>query len=188
MKKKLLVFVTSLMIALAAVGCGSDKNDKSEGGDTTVDSETAVSDDSLAAKARFVYNGVEFGAGDKASEVVAKLGDQIKPSEKSQPCVPGSSEIETYYFPGFTFDVSKDDVIFSICLTNDYDDSKDCTTVGGVGIGKSLDDAKSILGTDNCEENEFGLTYTEGDIYLSVSIDDDGNVFSVRVEDTSIEF
>lgn len=192
MKKSVLI-IMMMVFVLGLAGCGGKTSDTSgDAADTSggaSDNEVSVNRDSLAGKARFVYNGVEFGTGDKASEVTAKLdGSEIKPSEKSQPCVPGASEIETFYYPGFTFDVSKDDVILMVCLTNDYDESRDCKTVGGVGLGDSLDDAKNILGTENCTETEFGLNYQEDDLFLTINIGDDGSVFSIRAEDTSIEF
>lgn len=187
LRKSLVLVTATIMLAAGLAGCGDKKDDKSKTTEAVLEN---VAQDSLAAKSRFAYNGVEFGVGDKGSDVVSRLGDQaqIKPSEKSQPCIPGAGEVETFYYPGFIIEVTQYDIVASVCLTNDFDDSKDCSTLGGLKLGQTLEDAKKIIGTDNMTENEFGLNYQDGDKYLTISVREDGSIFSIKAEDLSIEY
>ncbi|MBO6114560.1 MAG: hypothetical protein J6P57_05840 [Lachnospiraceae bacterium] len=194
LKKGIILVTTAMMLTAGLAGCKEKKDDKvKENGnkvEDTANSTETLAADSLEAKSRFIYNGTEFGVGNKGSDIVSMLGEQaqIKPSEKSQPCIPGAGEIETFYYPGFIIQVTQYDVIATVCLTNDYDESKDCSTIGGLKLGQTIEDAKNIIGTDNMTEDEFGLNYQDGDKYLSISVRDDGSIFSIKAEDMSIEY
>lgn len=181
--------IVSLMMA-SLFGCGKKNEDKADNTNSATTVETGdsgeASDTSLAGNSRFIYNGVEFGVGDKADEVIPKLGDQIKPSEKSQPCVPDAGMIETFSFDGFIIQVTESGIIYSINLNNESTSDNLCTTVGGIKIGSTLDEVKKALG-DPADENEYGLTYQDGELYLSFVIDDDGKMMSITVEDMSID-
>lgn len=189
-KKITLTFgIVSVMMA-SLFGCGKKNEDKADNTNsaTTVETGDSVeaSDTSLAGNSRFIYNGVEFGVGDKADEVIPKLGDQIKPSEKSQPCVPDAGMIETFSFDGFTVQVTESGIIYSINLNSDSTGDTPCTTVGGVKIGSTAEDVKKALGEPSSED-EYGLTYQEGELYFSFILDDDGKMMSITVEDMSID-
>ncbi len=185
-KKATIMMGLVTVMTASLFGCGKKDGDKSD--KTTAATET-VSDNSntsLVKNSRYTYNGVEFGTGDKADDVIPKLGDQIKPSEKSQPCIPDAGMIETFTFDGFTIQVTENGIIYSINLNNEATGSDLCTTVSGLKIGSTVDDVKKALGEPS-DETEYGLTYQDGDLYLSFVIDDDGKMMSITTEDMSIE-
>ena len=198
MKKKFLcTVVCSVALAAALCGCGDKKDDTTAA--TTAASVTEASADTeaadteaqsaatgLAAASKVVLNGVTFGVGEKASDVVAKLGDQIKPSEKSQPCIPGAGEITHYYYAGLCIDASQYDVISSIHFTNDFGEGYDAKTVNGAGLGSTVDEIKAAFGTPETED-EYGLSFKDGDLNVSVIIKDDQTAMTINIEDMSVE-
>ena len=195
--------VCSMFLAAALSGCGDKKSDTTTAAATTTeaaatevaggndtaapaDTESQSASTGLAAAAKVTFNGVTFGTGDKASEVVAKLGDQVKPSDSSQPCIPDAGEITHYYFKGLTVDASQYDVICSIYFTNENAEGYDAKLAGSAGLGSTGDEFKAALGTPETED-EYGLRYVEGDFGVSITYDNDGKAMSIAIDDLSIQ-
>ena len=94
--------------------------------------------------------------------------------------------IETFSFDGFTVQVTESGIVYSINLNSESKSDNLCTTVGGVKIGSTSEEVKKALGEPSSED-EYGLTYQEGELYLSFILDDDGKMMSITVEDMSID-
>ena len=194
MKKKICgAVIGSLFFAVALCGCGGKDSETTTAAANATEAvteagatEAQASTNALKDAAKVTLNGVTFGVGDKASDVVAKLGDQIKPSDKSQPCIPGAGEITHYYYPGLVIAASQYDVISTISFTNDYGEGKDAKTVGGVGLGSTAADIKAALGTPSSED-EYGLSFADGDFSVTVVFADDNTAMSINIDDMSIE-
>ena len=140
----------------------------------------------LAASARVTYNGVTFGTGDKASDIVASLGDQARPSDTSKPCIPDAGEMTNYYFAGMIISASQYDVITNISFTKDYGDGTEAKTVDGIGLGSTADEIKAALGNPDYED-EYGISYNADKLSLSIVFDDDKTAMSITIEDMSIK-
>ena len=188
MKRTISSIILCLTLAAACLtGCG----DKEETATTAATTEAGATEaqataSGLAGKTQVTYNGVTFGCGDKASEVVAKLGDQVRPSETAQPCIPGVGELTHFYFPGLVITASQYDVIRQVTLTNDYAEGTDAKIGGSIGLGTKSDEIKSTLG-DPTTEDEYGLSYSEGDYSFNVVFNDEGGAMSLYIENISIE-
>ena len=201
MKKKICyAVICSMLLAASMTGCGGKdsgttaaKTEASTQAGTEAPDKNdapaateAASSTGLAAAAKVSFNGVTFGTGDKASEVVAKLGDQVKPSDSSQPCIPGAGELTRYYYKGMTITASQYDVISNINFSNENGEGDDAKTADGIGLGSTADEIKAAIGTP-ASEDEFGLSYSEGTLSLTVVFDDEGKVMSLSIEDMSVE-
>ncbi len=188
MKRKMICAALATMLAVTALwGCGEKKESSTTAAQTTAAATEAQAElTGLAAKARVTYNGVTFGTGDKASEVVAGLGDQLRPAENSQPCIPGAGELTNYYFDGLTITASQFDVISRVSLNNDYGQGQSAKIAGSVGIGSGAEETRAALGTP-ATEDEYGLSYQEGELNITVILSDDAKVMVINIEDMSIE-
>ena len=184
MKKRIGSIILCITLAAACLtGCGEKKETTTATEAGAVDTQETAS--GLAAKTKVTFNGVSFGCGDKASDVVAKLGEQVRPSDTAQPCIPEAGELTHYYFAGCVITASQYDVITQVSLTNDYAPGTEAKIAGTIGLGSKSDEIKSALG-DPTREDEYGLTYEDGDYSFNVVFGDDGGAMSMYIEDMSI--
>ena len=152
---------------------------------TTKETTTvAVDKNSLKAKIRVNYNGVEFGLGDKISEVEKSLGAQPSPSEEVPSCL-GGDMVNEYYFYGMTIQVCND-VIFSIdIMDNGYYGDIEAKTVKGLGVYNSKGDMESLYGAYT-REDDGNYFYTEGSQTMQVSVFDD-SIARIWICDNSVQ-
>jgi hypothetical protein len=139
----------------------------------------------LSEKARFVSNGVTFGIGDKFADISDRLVSQTRPSDRSQPCIPGAGEIIHYYYPGMVIDTNEAGVICEVYLGHDFDEGNSAQTVGGLALGMTQDDAVRIMGESN-SEYDFAYSITEGSLYFTISVHDDGKIFGITASNNDL--
>jgi|GEM_PF-6644479 len=148
--------------------------------------EAVAATGSLRENTRFTYRGVEFSVGDNADDVIPNLGDQSKPSDKQQPCIPGAGEIEYFYYDGVIIQVTQFGLICDINISKFETPDSDAATVTGVGMNTSEEECKSILGEPT---NDYGgyFIYSDGGYSFSVIFDDeDGSVTSISASDMDL--
>ena len=170
---------------------------ESSAAESTADESTASSEElgepdvpadaPFAEKTAIKYNGAVFKTGDKMADIKDKLGTEARPSEKSKPCVPDAQEVENCYYPGLSVQVNYEGTIINISLDESTYPGGDGSTAGGVKLGDTIEKAKKFLGTPD-EEDEFGLTYKDGEKSLRVLAHDDGKIFVITLEDGSLPF
>jgi hypothetical protein len=142
--------------------------------------------DSIKDKCAFVYRGVTFNIGDKADDVIPKLGDQSKPSYKAQPCIPGAGEIEHFTYDGIYLAVTQFGLICDIGFTTVENPGTDAATVTGLNTESTAEDYKAVLG-EPADDYGFMYIYRDGSFSFSVSFDEDtGKTFSLSSEDMDL--
>ena len=143
------------------------------------------SDGSFAEKCRFVYNGVTFGIGDSFAEISDSLGKQTRPSDSSQPCIPGAGASIHYYFPGMVIDTGENGRIALILLTEEHDKGTDAATVDGIRLGSAISELEGIYGTSTYDIPEL-YNYASGDVKISAYADEAGNLTSFSIENNQM--
>lgn len=198
--KEAKAILESLKISDAA---GSDESAPAEStadstpAESTADSTAAAADGSrepevpatasFAEKTKFKFNGAAFSVGDKFADIKDKLGKEAKPSAKSQPCVPGSQEVENFYYPGLSFQVNYEGTIINMSISEDDAPGRDASTAGGLKLGDTRETAKKFLG-DPASEDEYSLKYVEGEVTMTIYDRENQGIFLISIEDHSLPF
>ena len=142
---------------------------------------------SFAEKTKFKFGDAVFSVGDKFADIKDKLGNEAKPSAKSQPCVPGSQEVENFYYAGLSFQVNYEGTIINMAISEENAPGRDASTAGGLKLGDTRETAKKFLG-EPAEEDEFGLKYVDGTTTLNIYDREKDNIFIISIEDTALPF
>ena len=130
------------------------------------------------------YNGAELKVGQNINDVKGSLGSEAAPMSQAPSCLSGNT-INEYYFPGMTIQANPSGVIFSIELTNSLYQGGDGTTVDGLKVGDTVDNAKSVLG-EPTETKGTSPVYTDGTVSMQLSGSPSG-IESIWISDSSVE-
>ena len=205
MKKNYLLLTFIIVVSFILVGCGKDKknqennnnveNNVVENNTEETNKEESQSQENKATdtqKVNMVYgftvNGRTISLGDTYDSVKSYLGDEIKPAENVKPCgIELHGETKRYYYNDFTVEVNYQGKIYSLSISK-FETPNTTAAFNGVKMFDSLDTLKSKLnGAPIKDENEYGLTYGEGNKYVSVTLTDENTVGFISMEDKSIE-
>lgn len=125
-------------------------------------------------KIRVIYNDIEFGLGDKMSEIVESLGEQANSSGIVISNLSPNDIAEEYYFFGMNVQV-KNDIVFSIEITDNmfYGDTYGYT-VGGLSMSSNRADVENAHGTPSRSDYLNNYYEYEGQS-LQVTFAEDGS-------------
>lgn len=115
----------------------------------------------LADRAKVVYNGVTFSAGDNINDIHESLGAEAAPSSSAASCLTGEL-INEYYYAGMTIQTTEDGMIYSVEISENLHSGRTAKTAGGLQCGSTEADVISAFG-----DSDNG-TYEEGDLKVQI--------------------
>ena len=189
--KKFLLLALILVMVFTFAACGGSSEEPAGEPDETADDQAAdgsASDaptvESALPEGVFVLmNGTEVRVGDNYANIEGKIGDEIQPAERVEPCDPElDTPVINYYFNGVQITTNDEGVIASVLLDERVGDASACdASFGGkVKLGDPIDGVKEILGEPEADnEDDSFLMYYYGDEGDTENImfykDEDGN-------------
>lgn len=136
-------------------------------------------------KIRVIYNDIEFGLGDKMSEIAESLGEQASSSGIVISNLSPNDIAEEYYFFGMNVQV-KNDIVFSIEITDNmfYGDTYGYT-VGGLSLSSNRSDVENAHGTPSRSDYLNSYYEYEGQS-LQVTFAEDGSSVRILITDNNV--
>ncbi len=188
MKKNLLVLLVVAVLCFMMSACGEPKEPEySEEGGEYEEVELQKVDSAFLKKARFIYNGFEFGVREKFDDIKDKLGAETRAPQTYKPCAAFvEGEVTTHYYDGFELETNDQGYIYLIRVsTPDYPESK-LELVSGIKLGSSHDEVINTYGKTE-SDNEYSTSYSFEDFYFGIGYDqDNGGVVNYISQECSI--
>lgn len=156
--KKVLLLALMLMVVFCFSACGGSSEPAGDQGSDAPTVETAFPEEAF-----ILMNGTEVRIGDNFANVEGKIGEEVKPSEKVEPCDP---EVETatieHYYDGVRITTTEDGIICTLSL--DVRDGETDSSFGGkVKLGDPISGIKELLGDPkDGDEDEMFMSYYYG--------------------------
>ena len=157
----------------------------SEAEDSSED-EAELDEMTFDQKATFAYNGMTFKVGDKIDDLREAFGEEALPSQMMTPCVDGAQDVELIYYPGLTIQVNYEGTIITVDITEESALGRDASLACGLKLGDTRETAKKLLGEAD-DENDYGLTYTDGSKNLRILYHND-EINLISSDDMSLPF
>lgn len=174
--------MTAAVLMAGIAGCAKTEESKSSAVDTTVESsaseEASASSEATAASeatdAKFyvTINGFKLTAAPNYNDIKDKLGKEVKPSEKYEPCDPADEETMLYFYDGVTIETSLDGKILVVKLSCDDASACNASISDSVKVGDKLDDAIAKFG-EPAAKNEYSCSFVDGTNTLIANYDSD---------------
>ena len=162
MKKCFLLLCAVLLMSTLLAGCG-----KKSGGAKEPEGMYVT------------YNGAYVAIGMTFADIKDSLGEQTAPDEVILPCDGGDAYKDTmHFYNGLTVTENKDGIVSQIEISTIYEGEGDASLNGKVKIGDKQEDAVAALGEPEywpIPDDDYALTYTEGDKHIVVFLDPDSN-------------
>ena len=175
--KKLLIILLALAVVFCFAACGgSDQQDQAaddqqeEQAEAQDDAQEEATDDQSAAPegenmlpdtVYVTVNGIDIYPGSNYNDIAGKIGDEVKPSERIEPCDPEFESADNeYYFDGLEITANDDGLIRMINVYEGEGTGAEVLFSGKLALGSAVDEFKAILGEPEADaEDESFLPY-----------------------------
>ena len=178
--KKLLVVLLAIVMVFAFAACGgSDNGGESE---PAGDDQGSATIEGIPEEVFITVGDTVVQAGGDYGDYEGKLGDEIKPSERIEPCDPNTetADIE-FYFDGLTLTTKEGGLVRMVDVAESEGNGPEILFSGKVGVGASVDEFKAIMGDrqPDTDDDDFVAYYFDmGNLLLYLEENDHTTVTS----------